>query len=194
MDLVYHTKVRLKDILSISVKDQVLEIDGHQLHNGRRLSYYRNIMTASSDGSIPVKLIYTGPPRSKDSKIVQLCVRTLTGWVAPHYSAWVWARDWLETSKTITLNNIELADPVWALKEVIQKKEGIPPGMQRLIFGGKQLEDSRDLQGYDIKAGSTLHLVLRMRGGQREPYLAKKRFLYPSVTVVSDRFIRMLSW
>ena len=79
----------------------------------------------------------------------------------------------METSKTVTINDIDLADPVWALKEAIQNKEGIPPDQQRLIFTGKQLEDSRSLHDYNVKAGSTMHMVLRMRGGQREPHLAK---------------------
>jgi ubiquitin len=66
--------------------------------------------------------------------------------------------------KTVTVE-VEEGETIGDIKAKIQDKEGIPPKEQRLIFGGKQLDDRKTLQQYDIKEDSVINLVLRLRGG-----------------------------
>ena len=70
------------------------------------------------------------------------------------------------TGRTMTVN-IEGANTVAELKEKIREHEGIPADQQRLVFAGKCLEDDRVLNDYNIQKESTVHLLLRLRGGMQ---------------------------
>ncbi|XP_076260023.1 ubiquitin-like protein NEDD8 [Rhynchophorus ferrugineus] len=62
--------------------------------------------------------------------------------------------------------DVEPSDKILALKEKLEEKEGIPPQQQRLVFQGKQLKDDKTISSYKLKAGTVLHLVVALRGGE----------------------------
>ena len=66
-------------------------------------------------------------------------------------------------------------DRVAAVKAVLQRRLGVPDDLQRLLFSGRQLQDDRTLADYNIGRGSTVHLVLRLRGGVVEDWTTAGR-------------------
>ena len=87
----------------------------------------------------------SAPTASTVTGTFQIFVMTLTGKRLP-----------LDVTSSSTVEDV---------KRLIQCREGIPTGQQRLLFAGSQLEDGRTLRDYKIKPKSTVSLVLRLRGG-----------------------------
>eukprot|EP00929_Paragymnodinium_shiwhaense_P114987 TRINITY_DN8355_c0_g1_i4.p2 TRINITY_DN8355_c0_g1~~TRINITY_DN8355_c0_g1_i4.p2 ORF type:complete len:129 (+),score=33.65 TRINITY_DN8355_c0_g1_i4:9-395(+) len=75
------------------------------------------------------------------------------------------------TGKTITLD-VEASDTIDNVKAKIQDKEGIPPARRRLASAGSVVGGGAENRLRNLVQESTLHLVLRLRGGVIEPSLA----------------------
>ncbi|KAJ8455127.1 hypothetical protein ONZ45_g19042 [Pleurotus djamor] len=62
--------------------------------------------------------------------------------------------------------DIDPEDKIARIKEKVEEQSGVPPPQQRLIFGGRQMQDDKTAKDFNITAGAVLHLVLALRGGQ----------------------------
>ncbi|WP_122299284.1 ubiquitin-like protein [Pseudomonas syringae] len=68
------------------------------------------------------------------------------------------------TNKTIEIE-CNPSDTIENIKALIQDREGIPPGQQRLYLSTRLLEDGHRLSDYSVGSNATLQCKLELRGG-----------------------------
>ncbi|KAF8437170.1 ubiquitin-related domain-containing protein [Boletus edulis BED1] len=144
-------KEKIENIVGARAVHQRLFFAGQYLRDEHTLSDYALqhgytiILSILPMGNLRQAIAAVNPPAQGDNKEVQIFVRTLNG-------------------RTITLT-VSPSDTVDSLMAKVEERTQIPVDQQRLIYGGKQLEPGRLLSDYRVDRDSTLHLVLRLRGG-----------------------------
>lgn len=126
------------------------------------MKYYK----IENDSILKLEGEVTGYPTGPKEEEVTLFVKTLTGWVQLPSSKSACNDDIY--SKTFSLSrprSLFGATTIGDVKEMIEVRENINRAEQRLIYGGKQLEDWRTLADYNVQKESTLDLVNRLIGG-----------------------------
>ncbi|KAG2070841.1 ubiquitin-domain-containing protein [Suillus decipiens] len=143
-------KHKIAESIGVDAEHQRLLFSGKVLQDDSTLEDYDVANGSVIQLSVPPGLkiavnTVTQRRRQRHESEVQIFVKNLNG-------------------KTMALM-ISPTDTVENLMKKIQERTDIPPSEQRILFGGKQLVPDRILADYNISKESTLHLVLRLRGG-----------------------------
>ena len=143
------------------VKAEKLSIDASMPFEDDELGF--NDLASDSESPKPEPELFQAPRREfailrqqpilLEDHDIQIFVKTLVG-------------------STVVLR-VETSDTVMRIKELLLERQGVPVGQQRLIYGGKQLDDDRILEDYNIQPESTIHLALRLIGGKADEYPEK---------------------
>ncbi|XP_037896040.1 polyubiquitin-like [Glossina fuscipes] len=139
------TQILVKALIGRNIRlniDRGVRIRSHQqclIHARKQWAYGHDICTCNARESSAYHLVL----RLHGGR--QIFVKTLNG-------------------KTVALQ-VELTDTIEKMKTKIQEEQGVPYELQRLIFGGKQMQDDFTISDYNIYNHPTLYLVLRLRGG-----------------------------
>jgi len=83
------------------------------------------------------------------------------------------------TGKTFSIK-VNLSANIETLKTLVYASEGTPIDQQRFVYTGRQLENGRKLSDYNIQSESTIHLVLRLRGGGYPIYASDPKMFDPN--------------
>jgi hypothetical protein len=129
--------------------DPVILIDGIVAHRDRTVEYYSKLF--------PKKRWILYPRTMKESGLFQIFLRTTTG-------------------ECITLNPESPSERMETLMRRIEQSQNVSVPNQRLVFAGKQLERHKKLKEYGIGKESTIHMVLRLRGGGSFADMSKAKF------------------
>ena len=75
------------------------------------------------------------------------------------------------SGRTLALE-VQPTESVESVKKMLQERENVDVDHQRLVFAGKELNDSDAIGTYGISSETTVEMLFKMAGGVIEPTLA----------------------